>query len=152
LRLVKTLRAVAIYEAAKGLLVLLTGFGLLFALHGDVQHVAERLVAHLHLDPASHLPRIFIDAAAKVTDKRLWMFAALAAAYALVRFVMACGLWMQRRWAEWLVALSAAIYLPFEIHQLLKGFDWIVIGALALNVLVIALMVAALHRPRTKHI
>ena len=152
MRLVKTLRAVAIYEAAKGLLVLLTGFGLLFALHGDVQQVAVRLVAHLHLDPASHLPRIFLDAAAKVTDKRLWMFAALAAAYALIRFVMAFGLWMQRRWAEWLVALSAAIYLPFEIHQLLKGFDWIVIGALALNVLVIVLMVAALHRPRTKHI
>ena len=148
MRLAKTLRTIAVYEAAKGVLVLLTGFGLLAAVHRNVQQLAEQLVAQAHLNAASHFPRIFLEAAANVTDARIWMLATFAAGYALVRFVMAYGLWFGRRWAEWLVALSAGIYLPFEIYELFKEVTWIVIGAIVVNILVIALMVAALHRPR----
>ncbi len=147
-QIAKTLRAIAVYEGAKGVLVLLTGFGLLAAVHRNVQQLAEQLVAHAHLNAASHFPRIFLDAAANVTDARLWMLAAFAAGYALFRFIMAYGLWLERRWAEWLVALSAGIYLPFEVYELFNNVTWIVIGAIVVNILVIALMVAALHRQR----
>jgi uncharacterized membrane protein (DUF2068 family) len=76
------------------------------------------------------------------------MLAALAAAYAIVRFVEAYGLWLGRRWAEWFAALSAGIYLPFEVYELFKGVTWIAVGALAANILVIGLMVVALRRSR----
>lgn len=141
----KTLRAIAAYEAAKGLLVLLSGFGALALLHRDVQHIAEQLVAHLHLNAAKRFPKIFLDAAAQVTDSHLWLLAALAAGYALVRFVEAYGLWQERRWAEWFAALSAAVYLPFEVHEFLATASWIAAAALVLNLLVVALMVRALR-------
>ena len=147
-QIAKTLRAIAVYEAVKGILVLLTGFGLLAALHQNIQQFAEKIVTHSHLNPASHFPRIFLEAAANVTDARLWIFAAFAAGYALFRFVMAYGLWLERRWAEWLVALSAGIYLPLEVYELFKEVTWIVVAAIVVNVLVISLMVAALHRTR----
>ncbi|MCZ7627424.1 MAG: DUF2127 domain-containing protein [Candidatus Methylomirabilis sp.] len=54
-----TLRTVALLEAAKGLLVLVAGIGVLSFVHHDAQWVAERLVGHLHLNPASRYPRIF---------------------------------------------------------------------------------------------
>jgi len=148
-QLARTLRAVAVYEAVKGLLVLLAGFGLLAALHRNVQLIAERIIAQLHLDPARHFPRIFLDAAANVTDHRLRILAFLAAIYALLRFVMAFGLWFEKRWAEWLVALSAAVYLPLEVHELSKGLNWFVVVALAVNLLVVGLMVAVLRSPRS---
>lgn len=144
-QLSKTLRAIAAYEAAKGLLVLLSGFGALALLHRDVQHIAEQLVAHLHLNAAKRFPKIFLDAAAQVTDSHLWLLAALAALYALVRFVEAYGLWRQRRWAEWFAALSAAVYLPFEAYELLGTASWMAAGALLVNLLVVALMVRALR-------
>jgi uncharacterized membrane protein (DUF2068 family) len=86
-----TVRAVALFEAAKGALVLLAGFGSLSLIDHDAQRLAEQLVGHLHLNPAKHYPRIFIDTAAHLTDARLWLVATLAAAYGLVRFVEACG-------------------------------------------------------------
>ena len=46
------LRTVAAFEAAKGLLVMATGLGLLSLLHHDVQRAAESVVRHLHLNPA----------------------------------------------------------------------------------------------------
>lgn len=141
-----TVRAVALFEAAKGTLVLLTGFGALSLIHHDAQRFAEQLVGHLHLNPAKHYPRIFIDTAAHLTDARLWMLAILAATYGLVRFVEAYGLWRGRRWAEWFAAVSGGIYIPFELYELFQGINWLSLGALVANVLIVGLMVNALLR------
>jgi uncharacterized membrane protein (DUF2068 family) len=110
---------VAAFEAAKGLLVMATGLGLLSLLHHDVQRAAESVVRHLHLNPARHYPRVFLEAAAELTDTRLWLLASGAFAYAVVRGVEAYGLWRARAWAEWFAILSGAVYLPIEIYELI---------------------------------
>jgi uncharacterized membrane protein (DUF2068 family) len=111
------LRAVAVYEAAKGILVLAVGLGLLRLIHHDVQQVAEHIVKHLHLNPSAHYPRVFLAVASKVDDARLWALAAGAAAYSGLRLLEAVGLWKARRWAEWLGALSGGIYVPVEVYE-----------------------------------
>ena len=141
-----TVRAVALLEATKGTLVILTGFGALSLVHHNTQQFAERLVAHMHLNPAKHYPRIFIDAAAHLTDARLWLLAAFAALYGLVRLIEAYGLWHERRWAEWFATVSGAIYIPFEIYELQHRVSSLSIAALAINVLVVGLMCYALTR------
>jgi uncharacterized membrane protein (DUF2068 family) len=83
------LRTVAAFEAAKGLLVMATGLGLLALVHHDVQRAAETVVRHLHLNPARQYPRVFLEAAANVTDRRLGLLASGAFAYAVVRGVEA---------------------------------------------------------------
>jgi uncharacterized membrane protein (DUF2068 family) len=75
---------VAAFEAAKGLLVLTAGLGILSLLHHDLQPVAEAVVRHLRLNPARHYPRAFIEAAARMNDTRLWLLASGAFAYATV--------------------------------------------------------------------
>lgn len=144
------LRSVAFLEAAKGSLVLLAGAGALSFIHHDLQHFADRLVRHLHLNPASHAPRIFLNFAEHATDSRLAMLAAFAAAYALVRFVEAYGLWRGKTWAEWFAAISGSVYIPFEILNLLRGHLWFSLTALLINIAVVAVMVNALYRGRRK--
>jgi uncharacterized membrane protein (DUF2068 family) len=131
------LRVVALFEAAKGVLVLVAGFGLARLVHRDVQQAAEKLVERLHLDPAKRYPRIFIDLAANLSDAQLW---ALAAAYATLRFTETYGLWFGRRWGEWIAALSGGIYVPVEIYELSRGLSWIKLGALILNATVVGYM------------
>jgi uncharacterized membrane protein (DUF2068 family) len=146
MRLSSTVRAVALVEAAKGALVLLAGFAALSLIHHDAQRLAEQLVGHLHLNAAKRYPRIFIDTAAHLTDARLWVLATLAAAYGLVRFVEAYGLWRGRRWAEWLAAVSGGIYIPFELYELFQDVTWLSLGALVVNVFIVGLMINALLR------
>jgi uncharacterized membrane protein (DUF2068 family) len=122
--------------------------GLLSLLHRDVQHVAEQLIHHLHLDPASRVPQIFIDLAGRVTSGDLWLLALGAAIYALVRIVEAYGLWRERIWAEWLGAVSALIYVPFEMHALLKGVTPLRLTTLAINLVVVWVLTAALMQRR----
>jgi uncharacterized membrane protein (DUF2068 family) len=141
-------RTVAVFEGIKGAIVLFAGLGLAALIHGDVAHVADKLVHHLHLDPARRYPRIFLDAMADMTDAKLWLLAAGACAYAMFRFVEAYGLWKERGWAEWLAAISGSIYIPFEIYELARGVTVLRVVTFSVNVLIVALMVAALMQRR----
>jgi uncharacterized membrane protein (DUF2068 family) len=132
------LRTVATFEAAKGLLVLLAGLSILSLVHHDLQRAAETLVRHLHLNPARHYPRIFIEAAAQVTDARLWLLASAAFAYSAVRAVEAYGLWRGRVWAEWFAILAGAIYLPVELDTLLRHASLLKAGVLLVNLSIVA--------------
>jgi uncharacterized membrane protein (DUF2068 family) len=144
----KTLRAIAVFEGAKGALVLLAGFGVLLLVHRDLQAAAERVVEHLHLNPASRYPQIFIDLAKRTTDSRLWLLAFGAVAYSSVRFVEAYGLWFAKIWAELFAAAAGAVYMPFEIYKILHGSGWHAYAAFAANVVVVAVMVYALVQKR----
>lgn len=141
-------RAVAAFEAAKGLAVLLVGFGLFGLVHRDVESAAERLIAHLHLDPAGRYPRIFLDAASRATPTGLRLLAAGALAYAALRLAEAVGLWRLRPWAEWLGIVTGLIYLPFEVAALLRRPGPEPVFALLVNVAVVLILWRALRARR----
>jgi len=154
----KGLKIVAVFEAAKGALVLLAGCGLLSFVHKDLHHAAEQLVRVLHINPAKHYPSIFIDAADRVTDLQLWMLALSALLYATVRIVEAYGLWHEMQWAEWFGLLSGGMYIPMEVFEVSRELTWPRITVLVVNVGVVAYLADILaksrkrrHRPAVKH-
>ena len=144
----KAIRGRAFFEALKGVAVLLAGSGLLSFVHKDIYVIAVTLVEHAHLNPASRYPQIFLDAASQLTDTRLVLLAVGAAVYALVRLIEAYGLFFERSWAEILAALSGAIYVPFEVYELVRKPTWHGAALLLVNVAVVAIMVRALVERR----
>jgi len=140
------LRAVALFEAAKGLVVLLAGSGLLLLVRRDVEAAAERLITHLHLDPASRYPRIFLEAARAASPGRLRLIALGALLYAVVRLVEAGGLWLDRKWAEWFGVVTAGIYLPFEVRALVRRPGPEPLLAIALNLAIVLFLALRLRR------
>jgi uncharacterized membrane protein (DUF2068 family) len=140
------LRTIAVYEATKGAIVLLVGLGLLGLIHRDMQEAGEELVRHFHLSPSSHYPRVFLELTAKVTDGWLWALALGSLLYASLRCAEAYGLWRGRAWAEWLAAISGAIYVPFELVELFKKVTALRLASLTVNLLVVAYMLNVLRR------
>jgi uncharacterized membrane protein (DUF2068 family) len=138
------IRVVAIFEAFKGVVVIAAGSGVLLLVHRDLHELAARLVAHAHLNPASKYPAIFIDAVTRLQDMRLTLLALGALAYSTIRFVEAYGLWREKAWAEWLAAVSGAIYVPLEAIELVKHVTALRVSVLLLNLVVVAVMVNAL--------
>jgi uncharacterized membrane protein (DUF2068 family) len=74
------------------------------------------------------------------------LLAAGAAAYSLVRFFEAYGLFHQRAWAEVLAAASGAIYVPFELDELVRRPNSLAI--IGINVVIVAVMIRALMQRR----
>jgi uncharacterized membrane protein (DUF2068 family) len=146
-------RTVAVFEALKGVLVLVAGFGLLSLVHRDLEEVAEQLVRISHLNPAYHYPRIFIEAATHTDNNRLKLYAAIAFLYSSLRFIEAYGLWRAKAWAEYFAIISGGAYLPFEIMELVRKPTPIRAGVLIVNAIIVLYMIYVRwtnHKERTK--
>lgn len=135
------LRMVALLEMFKGILVFAAGIGLFTLLHKDIGDVAESVVEHLHLNPAHHIARIFIQAANNVSDKKVIALACAAFAYTILRFAEAYGLWNARSWAEWFAIISGSLYLPWEILEVVKHHNRIRWAVLIVNIVIVLYMI-----------
>jgi uncharacterized membrane protein (DUF2068 family) len=138
---VKVLRAVASFELSKGLMVVAAGFGVLLLLHRDTSEIAQNLLRLLHISPDHRLSRLLMRSANRVTDQKLWTFAGVALVYSILRFVEAYGLWKARAWAEWIALISGAIYLPFEVVELIRRLSLFHLSLLIVNLAVVLYMV-----------
>ena len=139
------LTVVALFEAFKGLIVLVAGCALLSFIHQDLQQAAERIVRHLHLNPASRIPRIFEKAAERANDSQILLLALGAAFYSTMRFVEAYGLWKNRRWAEWFALISSGIFLPVEVVEMIRRLNMVRFGLFAINVGIVLYLAHALY-------
>jgi uncharacterized membrane protein (DUF2068 family) len=138
------LHVVALLEGTKGLLVLLVGFELLSFIHKDIHEVAMRLVEHIHLNPASHYPRIFLDLTEHINDSKLWSIAIAAAMYSVVQMIEAVGLWFRKSWAEWFATLTGGMYIPVEIFEVAHSATWPRVTILVVNFGVVTYLVIEL--------
>ena len=144
----KALHAIALFEGVKGVASIIASFGLLTLAHHDVRAMALALIGHFHLDPDAHFPRILLDDAAILANANLSQAVLLAWAYAAIRLTEGYGLWKDRAWAEWLAAVSGAVYLPLELSHLLAHTTVINGMVLTGNIAVVAYMVVRLRRRR----
>jgi len=142
------LRAVSIFEAGKGVLVLLLSLSLYTFAHHDFRHIAAGFERRWHVDLTHHMPGFVKMLMQNLTEARLHLIVFVAVIYSLMRFVEAYGLWFERRWAEWFALWSGGVYLPVELYELAKGFSWLKLGFLAANLLIVLYMVLALRRSK----
>lgn len=139
-----TMRGIAVVETVKGLIVVSAGFGALRLLHHDAKQVAIALVTRLHIDPNGREAGIFLELADHLTSTRLWGLAAMAMAYAVVRFIEGYGLWLGKRWASWVGVVGGGAYVPIEIYELIRHPSVPKCGVLLFNVAVVAYLVSQL--------
>ena len=135
------LRLVALFEAGKGLLVLLVGLELLSLVHQGAQNVGEEIVERFHLNFARRHPRILLYAATHLNDSNVRLLALAALAYSTVRFVEAYGLWRVRAWAEWFAIVSGGVYLPFELYELIRHPTLVKVVVILVNAAIVAYLV-----------
>jgi len=140
------IRAIAILEALKAILILVTGFGLLALVHRDVEGIAANIVRRLHINPASRYPQIFLEASRHVSDFHLRMLALLALLDAILRGIEAVGLWLDRPWGKWLGVVTGAVYIPFEVYELSLRLTEFRLAALLVNLAIVAYLAYSIRR------
>jgi uncharacterized membrane protein (DUF2068 family) len=134
----QALRSVALLEFAKGLLVLVAAFGLLFFF--DPGDVAGRFLDFLHISPDRHFAQLLVRMADSLSNAKRWAVIVTACSYSGLRFAESFGLWRARAWAEWIALVSGALYLPFEIRLLAHRITLFHVAVLVINLAIVAFM------------
>lgn len=65
---------------------------------------------------------------------RLTLIAVGLAAYALLELAEAVGLWLMKRWGEYLAVVATSVFLPWEIRELIRGLTAFHVVLFLLNV------------------
>ena len=146
----RALHAIALFEGVKGIAAIAASLGLLGLAHHDLRQLAFALIGHFHLNPDGRYPKLFLNYAELLGNENLRSVVLFAWAYAAIRLAEAYGLWKDKAWAEWLAALSGAVYVPLEIKHLMEKPTAINAAVLAGNVCVVLYMVLRLWRRRTE--
>jgi uncharacterized membrane protein (DUF2068 family) len=78
-----------------------------------------------------------------VNITNLYLLAAAAATYAALEGTEAVGLWLGRRWAEYLTFVATVVFVPYEIYELTKSITWLKLLTLAINLLIVIYLLLA---------
>jgi uncharacterized membrane protein (DUF2068 family) len=84
-----------------------------------------------------------IDDLLSLKPGRLHLIGALLAAYALLQAVEAVGLWLGRRWAEYLTLIATSALLPLEVYELTRGITPLKVVALVVNIAIVVYLLFA---------
>ena len=84
-----------------------------------------------------------IDEGLSLPSSELDLYAAVLLVYAMVEGVEAVGLWLGKRWAEYLTLLVTASLLPVEVYELTEGVTPFKVTAFVINVAVVVYLLFA---------
>ena len=123
----------------------------MFLTHRSPEDIAGTLLRLLHISPDHHFAEAFLNWAETLTHTKLLAIAAVASLYAILRFLEAYGLWYARAWAEWVALVSGALYLPFEVYEVIKRLSAFHIGLLAINLGIVGYVAYILKSGKSLH-
>jgi uncharacterized membrane protein (DUF2068 family) len=129
-------------------LLIAVGLGALQLLDPDITIRAQRWTSAVATSSDRHFVQHLLAHALGLSPGRLEVLALGAFLYSALFATEGIGLWLGRRWAEYLTAVATASFVPIELFEVLQRLSLPRVGALALNVAVAVYLVYRLHRPR----
>jgi uncharacterized membrane protein (DUF2068 family) len=144
------LLVVAVFKLVKGLLLVVLAFGVHRLLHRDVQEVVEGWINALRVDPDNRYAGALLAKAGLIDDRKLEQLSILTALYAGLFLTEGVGLFLEKRWAEWLSVIATASFLPLEVYELAKHFSALKVLLLAGNIVIVVFLIFLLRRGKTQ--
>ena len=101
--------------------------------------LADKLGYDLDNSPVVHTIRHVLTTR---TSTLGWLAAALLG-YAAIELAEAVGLWLIKRWAEYLTVVATAAFLPRESYELVEKVTWLRVVAFVFNLAVVVYLLLA---------
>jgi uncharacterized membrane protein (DUF2068 family) len=137
---------IAAERAFRAIVLLAVGVVLVTHPHANWASEISRLAQHLGLDPKGNWIQKVIDKVSKISASQDVVFGVAAIAYAILEGAEAYGLWTRRRWGEWLTVVATSLLFIPEVWELTKSATFFKLGALFVNILVVAYLIWRLRR------
>jgi uncharacterized membrane protein (DUF2068 family) len=154
-RRVRYLRLIAIFKIAKGVLLLVLGVSLLFvnARTGWMDGLSNWIADEILLKHSKPIAFLLQKLQVAIVGGTLRATALLALFYSVILLTEGIGVYMQQRWAEFLMIFATATLIPIEIRHLWHHPDLIGVLILLANCFIVWFLYSVLKRDRaTEHV
>jgi uncharacterized membrane protein (DUF2068 family) len=142
------LRLIALFKLLKAILLIITGFAALRLLHRDVWSTLAGWISVIGLDPGNRLLDAAMNKAELLTPHKIKFLGTGSFLYAGLFLTEGTGLWLQKRWGEWLTIFITSSLIPLEIYEIFHHLTATKIAVFLANV---AILIYLIHHLRTHH-
>jgi uncharacterized membrane protein (DUF2068 family) len=139
------LELIAAFKLLKALLLLLAAAGAFSLLRPDTAARVREWLAALTMGRGQRLVERALGLVASPTRIRELGIATVA--YGLLFATEGVGLWLEKRWAEWLTIIATGSFIPFEVYELVRRVTLPRGLALAANVAAVVYLIYRLRNP-----
>lgn len=144
----RLIRLIALFKLLKATLLIALGIGAFKLLHRDVSTVIEHWIEALKLDPGNRFLDALLAKAANVNPSQIKKLGVGSFIYAALFLTEGTGLWMLKRWAEWLTIIITSSLVPLELYEIHHHPTVAKFAVLALNVAVVVYLIYRIRTPQ----
>lgn len=144
------LRLLAAERFVRGVLLLALAYGVykfngaqdsLEKVFNDYLPTLKPLADKLGIDLQNTGPVKLIQKALNADHSTLELVAAGVLAYGALELLEGVGLWLMKRWGEYVAVVGTAIFIPLEVYELVERVTWLRLVAFAFNVFAVVYIV-----------
>jgi uncharacterized membrane protein (DUF2068 family) len=143
------IRAIALFEGGKAMLMLIALLTFIFDFHLNAQDLAETLVGRLHIDPQDHYVTLLLKVAESFSGGELTAVCVCAFMYSVIKFSESIGLWNQRPWGRTLGIASIGVLIPYEVYALFHQYTHFKLIILLINTSIVLYLFMFFNRHTT---
>jgi uncharacterized membrane protein (DUF2068 family) len=141
------LRLIAVFKFFKSAMLIALGVGAFRLLHKDLGGMIEHLTEALRLDPANRFVDAALGKASRLQPEQIKKLGLGSFLYAALFLAEGTGLWLEKRWGEWLTLIITSSLVPVEIYEICRHPTPVKLAVLALNLGIVGYLI---FRIRTK--
>jgi uncharacterized membrane protein (DUF2068 family) len=145
----RLIRLIAIFKLFKAALLIAVGIGVLRLVHQDVAGVIEHWCRALRLDPANRFLDAALEKATHVRPDQITKLGLGSFLYAGLFLTEGTGLWLRKRWAEWLTVIITSSLVPLELYEIYRHVSYVKLVVLALNIGIVVYLIYHIRSERT---
>jgi uncharacterized membrane protein (DUF2068 family) len=132
-----TIHLIAAEKVIKATVVIVISVKVLTLMGRDVHEWAADLVTRHGIDVANRYVHSMLEKLVRLDDNGLIRFSTIGFAYAALLYVEGIGLWIQKRWAEYLTVIGSALLIPLDVYELFAKFTWVRLLIFAVNLFIV---------------
>ena len=144
----KGLLLIAAFKYVKAVSLVVIGLGILHFMHRDLADEIVRWAHKLHINPENRYLLRVIDKMGTVGPHRMAAFAAGTFAYSALLFTEGTGLFLEKRWGEYLTIVATGVFLPWEIWEVVLHFTSVRMAVLLVNLGIVAYLVWVVRKTK----
>lgn len=131
------LKIIIIEKFTLGILAILLSFSVISLINKDMEVFANQIVDYFNLDMDNRYIEAVIRRIGMIGNGTIIGVSIGMVSYASLNLAMAYGLHRRKRWAEWLTVIATALFIPFEIYEIIQEQTLVRIGILILNAAIV---------------
>jgi uncharacterized membrane protein (DUF2068 family) len=137
----RLIRLIALFKFVKAALLIALGVGAFRLLHKDIAALAEHWIEALRLDPGDRFLDAALAKASNLNPEQIRKIGLGSFLYAGLFLAEGTGLWLRKRWGEWLTIIITSSLVPVEIYEIHRHVSLTKLVVLAINLAIVVYLI-----------